>query len=74
MSHLTALAGVDPVVFPAGPIPTDDAHVLGVGQRVGGVEGGRGRLEPWRQSGQAHGQAHAIKTQRLARNAPSREL
>ena len=46
LSHLTTLAGVDPVVFPAGSVATDDTHVLGVGQRVRGRQGGGGWLQP----------------------------
>ena len=34
LAHLTALAGVDPVVLAAGLVPADGAHVLGIGQRV----------------------------------------
>ena len=32
-------------MLPAGSVPADDAHVLGVGEGVGGGQGGRGRLE-----------------------------
>ena len=46
-TYLAALTGVDPVVFAAGPVPADDAHVLRVGKRVRGGEGGGGGLETW---------------------------
>ena len=45
MIYLAAFTGVDPIVFSTGAITADDAHVLCIGERVGGrvLGGGRGR-------------------------------